>query len=413
MAQRKVSQQTKAGLVEGVADARFQGVAEAFIANFEERGEVGASCCVQIEGETLVDLWGGRKTIGGDPWTQDTIGIVYSCTKGAMSLCGHMAVDQGRLDLDAPVAKYWPEFAQNGKENAVVSMLFDHSVGLPALRTKLENGDPYNYEKMVGIIEREKPFWEPGTRNGYHAMTLAWTVGEIAHRANRQRTGAFFQEKVAKPLGIEFWIGLPAEYDARVAPMIPAAIDPNAPPSRIAKRIFSDPDSATYHFIMNGGGMDVNTRAGLAAEIGSGNGVTNARGLAGLYAPLANGGAIGGVRLVSQDTITRMSRVSAATHDDATLCIPTRFALGYMKSMDNRALENSESCSVIISEAAFGHVGAGGSFGFADPECKLSFGYTMNKMGQGILLNDRGQSLVDATYRALGYRTNAGGVWTM
>jgi CubicO group peptidase (beta-lactamase class C family) len=135
--------------------------------------------------------------------------------------------------------------------------------------------------------------------------------------------------------------------------------------------------------------------------------------LAGLYAPLANGGSLNGVRLVGPDTLIRMGLVSVATHEDATLAIPTRFSLGFMKSMDNRALENTASCSAILSEAAFGHVGAGGSIGFADPACKMSFGYSMNRMGQGILLNPRGQALVDAAYRALGYRSNASGVWTL
>lgn len=409
---RKVSQQTKAGLVEGEVDPKFDGVWNAFIENFEQRGEVGASCAITVGGETLVDIWGGRRAVDGDPWTRDTLGIVFSCTKGATALCGHMAADRGLLDLDAKVSDYWPAFAQNGKEEAIVSMLFDHSVGLPAVRKKLEPGEIYDYARMVEILEAQAPFWEPGVRNGYHALTFAWTVGEIAHRANKKRTGQFFQDEVAGPLGLEFWIGAPAHVDARIAPMIFAQPDPSAPPTRFVKTAMSDPESPSHLFLFNGGGLDVNSRAGLAAELGSANGVTNARGLAGMYAPLANGGALGKARLVGADTLKRMARPAMATHLDATLMIPTRFSLGYMKSMDNRAL-GQEGASCILSEPAFGHVGAGGSIGFADPECAMSFGYTMNKMGQGILLNARGQSLVDAAYQALGYRSNASGAWAM
>jgi CubicO group peptidase (beta-lactamase class C family) len=180
----------------------------------------------------------------------------------------------------------------------------------------------------------------------------------------------------------------------------------------MARAIRADPQGPTALFMTNQGGFGANSRAAHAAEIGSATGISNGRGLAGLYAPLANGGALNGVRLVGADALVRMGQVSVATHEDATLMIPTRFSLGFMKSMDNRRLENAESCSVVLSEAAFGHVGAGGSIGFADPECRMSFGYTMNRMGLGILLNDRGQSLIDAAYRAMGYRTNAGGAWT-
>jgi CubicO group peptidase (beta-lactamase class C family) len=163
--------------------------------------------------------------------------------------------------------------------------------------------------------------------------------------------------------------------------------------------------------MFNMGGFDANSHEAHAAEIGSANGISNARGLAGLYAPLANGGELKGVRLLGRDALQRMALCSVATHEDATLRIPTRFSLGFMKAMDNRRLDNAAHCSLLIGEPAFGHVGAGGSLGFADPECRMSFGYTMNRMGFGILMNDRGQSLVDAAYRALGYRSDASGVW--
>jgi len=408
-----VSRTTSRGLVEGACDARFGSVADAFVENFEARGEVGASVTITIEGKTVVDLWGGQKTDGGEAWARDTISVVFSCTKGASALCAHMAADRGLLDLDAPVTRYWPAFGQAGKEGAQVSMMLDHSVGLPSVREKLKDGAFYDYDYMVGMLERETPFWKPGTRNGYHGVTSAWTVGEMVHRSTGKRMGRFLRDEVTGPLGVDFWMGLPEEHEPRVAPMISAPVDDQARNSRIAKGMMADPTGPTALFMTNQGGFSANSRAARAAEIGSATGVSNGRGLAGLYAPLANGGALNGVRLVGADTLTRMGQVSVATHEDATLMIPTRFSLGYMKSMDNRRLENSLACSVILSDSAFGHVGAGGSLGFADPGCGMSFGYSMNRMGPGILLNDRGQSLVDAAYQAMGYRTDGGGVWVI
>jgi CubicO group peptidase (beta-lactamase class C family) len=407
----KVSFSTPGGAVEGECDGRFKGVIDAFAENFAARGEVGASVTITIEGRTVVDLWGGRTTQGGDPWGKDTISVVFSCTKGASALCAHIAADRGQLDLDAPVVRYWPEFGQAGKDAAMVSMMLDHSVGVPALREKLKDGAYYDYDYMVHALEKETPFWKPGTRNGYHGVTSAWTVGEMVRRSTGKRMGVFLRDEVTGPLGVDFWMGLPEEHEPRVAPMIAAPVDDQARNSRIAKGMAADPKGPTALFMTNMGGFNANSREAHAAEIGSATGISNGRGLAGLYAPLANGGTLNGVRLVGPDTLTRMGQVSVATHEDATLMIPTRFSLGYMKSMDNRRLDNSESCSVILSEAAFGHVGAGGSLGFADPECRMSFGYSMNRMGPGILLNPRGQALVDAAYLALGYRTNAGGAW--
>ncbi|MFI4974868.1 MAG: serine hydrolase domain-containing protein [Caulobacterales bacterium] len=407
-----VSLTTAQGTVEGVCDAKFRGVLDAFVENFEVRGEVGASCAVTLEGRTVVDLWGGRKAVGGDPWARDTISIVFSCTKGASALCAHMAADRGLLDFDAPVTRYWPQFGQAGKDAALVSMMLDHSVGLPGVSAPVKAGGFYDYDYMVGLLEAQAPAWKPGTRNGYHGITSAWTVGEMVRRATGRRMGVFLREEVCGPLDVDFWMGLPEEHEARVAPMIAYPPDDAARDSRIARAMRADPQGPTAMFMTNQGGFSANSRQAHAAEIGSATGISNGRGLAGLYAPLANGGTLNGVRLVGAETLTRMGQVSVATHEDATLMIPTRFSLGFMKSMDNRRLENAEACSAVLSEAAFGHVGAGGSIGFADPECRVSFGYTMNRMGLGILLNDRGQGLVDAAYRALGYRTNASGAWT-
>ena len=406
-----VSLTTAAGPVEGHCDPKFRAVLDAFVQNFEAHGEVGASVCLTLEGRPVVDLWGGRKTRDGEAWERDTISIVFSSTKGAMALCAHMLADRGKLDLDALVTKYWPEYGQNGKEKTLVTMLLDHSAGVPHIRAVPKPGAFYDYDHMVDIIAKEAPFWEPGTRNGYHAITMSWTVGEIVHRAAKKRMGKFFADEVAKPLGLEFWIGLPEEHEHRLAPMIQAVPTPDAMQSRFFQKAMTDLNSPTHFFARDFMAFNPNTREGRAVEIGAANGVTNARSLAGLYAPLANGGSLDGKQIVGKDTLARMGRISMGTHQDATLMIPTRFALGYMKSMDNRALPGPDSASCLLSESAFGHVGAGGSIGFACPESNMAFGYTMNQMGLGLLLNDRGQSLIDEAYKALGYRSNASGAW--
>ena len=398
------SRETSAGKVEGICDPKFKGVAEAFVENFEKRDEVGANVCITLEGKTVVDLWGGRKKRDGEAWEKDTMSIVFSCTKGATALAAHMLADRGKLDLDAKVTDYWPEYGANGKEETLVSMMLDHSAGVPHVRPKVKDGGYWDYEYMRDLVAAETPFWEPGTRNGYHGVTFAWTVGEIVRRAAGKPLGAFFQEEIAKPLGLDFWIGLPEDKEPRVAGMIDAAIPADAPLSRFTQAVMNDPQSASHLFLLNGGGANFNSRECHAAEVGSANGITNGRGLAGMYQPLANGGG----QLVSADTLNRMGRVAMATHDDATLLIPSRFALGFMKSMDNSKVPNAVNSSCVMSEDAFGHVGMGGSIGFADPRAKMSFGYNMNRMGFGILLNDRGQALVDAAYEAIGYKRSGG-----
>jgi CubicO group peptidase (beta-lactamase class C family) len=404
-------------MTEGTVKPGFERVAEAFQKNFDAKGEVGASVCLTVGGETVVDLWGGTADQkSGAPWKKDTVSIVFSCTKGATAICAQVLASRGKLDIDAPVAELWPEFARNGKERATTRMMLDHSVGVPALRAKVKDSGPYEWDYMTGLLAEEAPFWEPGTRNGYHGFTFGWTAGEMVRRAAGVSLGTFFQNEIAKPLGLDFWIGLPEEIEPRVAPIIAYAYKAEEAKTPFMIDLATKRDSPAALFYFNVGAWragGANTRAGRAAEIGAANGITNARGLAGMYAPLANGGG----KLVDGKTLARMGEVSMATHDDATLRIPTRFALGFMKSMDNRkrsvgaTLFGPDVDSVIMSSAAFGHVGAGGSLGFADPAAGLSFGYTMNRMGPGLLMNERGQALVDAAYLSLGYKNKDGGVW--
>lgn len=403
-----VNVQTENGAIQGFCHSRFQAVADEFERNFRERGEVGASVCLVHEGETLVDLWGGfTDRERSAPWDRDTVSIVFSCTKGAVAICAHMLASRGLLDVEAPVAKYWPEFAVNGKEEVTVRMMLDHSAGVPAFRGSMKELGCTDWEYMIHRLEAEEPWWKPGIRNGYHMLSFGWTVGELVRRVSGVSLGAFFQQEIAKPLGIDFWIGLPEEIEPRVSPVIQYARRSGDAATRFETAILGDSASLQAKALLNNGGFDANSRACHAAEIGGGGGISNARGLAGLYAPLASGGGV----LVDATTLARMGEVSSATKEDATLLIGTRFALGFMKSIDNRRRPFGDPDSAILGSDAFGHVGAGGSIGFADPSAGFSFGYSMNQMGRGILLNNRGQSLVDAVYRCLGYTSNDAGVW--
>ena len=408
---KQLDQQTASGRVHGHFHPRFEALAEAFVANFDERGEVGASLCLTLDGETVVDLWGGWADAEAErPWNDDTVTVVFSSTKGVVALAAHTLVAAGELDLNAPVSRNWPEFASNGKEDATVRMMLDHSVGVPAFRDKLGQQDCCDWEIMVGRLEREEPFWRPGTRGGYHMANFGWTVGELVRRVSGQSLGSYVRSELAEPTGAEFWIGLPESEEPKVAPVISARPVRGAPQSRFIQALLKQGSISSLAYF-NQGGFKPNSRACRAAEIGGGGGVGNARGLARLYAPFACGGELAGKRFVDADTLAAMGEVAIASHDDATLLIPTRFGLGFMKSIDNRRSLEVDKSSAILSSAAFGHAGAGGSLGFADPQARISFGYVMNKMGPGILLNERGQSLVDATYRCLGYTSNASGVW--
>ena len=403
---------TPNGSVHGTYEARFAAVAQAFIDNFEQHGEVGAAVNLHIAGQPVVDLWGGtRDTRSGAPWERDTLCVVYSTTKGMVALAAHTLISAGALDVDAPVHDYWPEFAANGKQDATVKMMLDHSVGVPCLREPLPDGSCCDWDYVVGRLEQEAPFWTPGTRNGYHMMTFGWTVGELIRRVSGQSLGSYFRSVLAEPLDAECWIGLPESLEDRVAPMIPFRPEKGAPIGAFTAALINDRQSIAALALFNNGGFNPNSRACHAAEIGGGGGIANARGLARLYAPFACGGSLDGVQYVTPDSLARMQEVAVATHEDATLLLPTRFSLGFMKSMDNRREQAVTKDSVILGAQAFGHVGAGGSIGFADPTFGLSMGYTMNRMGPGILLNPRGQALVDAAYQSLGCDSNRAGYW--
>ncbi|MEL6781190.1 MAG: serine hydrolase domain-containing protein [Pseudomonadota bacterium] len=394
--------------VQGHCDPQFEAVRAEFEKNFAERGEVGASVCLSVDGETKVDLWGGvANPETGDAWTEDTVSIVFSCTKAATAICAHILIDRGDLNPAALVSDYWPEFAKGGKEATTVQMMLNHESALPALRAPVKEGGFLDWDYMISRMEDEEAFWEPGTRNGYHMVNFGWTVGELVRRVSGRSLGTFFKEEVAEKTGADFWIGIPDSFDKPIAPIIPHIPSPDDAFTRFTQKLMTDPASIQALSFLNSGGWNPNDPAAHRAEIGGAGGISNARGQVAMYTPLAvNDGA-----LVSRDQVARMSMVTTATGEDATLLVPTRFASGFMKSMDNRAYPMGDQMTAIIGDTAFGHVGAGGSIGFADTECGLAFSYTMNRMGAGLLVNDRGQSVIDAAYTSLGYRSNAPGAW--
>jgi CubicO group peptidase (beta-lactamase class C family) len=403
--------------IAGVCESRFDAVRAQFERNFAERGEVGASVCVTVGGATVVDLWGGTADPRtGRAWERDTIGVVWSCTKGATALCAHMLVARGQLDLDAPVASYWPEFAAAGKAAITVRMLLSHQAGLAAFSEPIPDDGYRDWNLIVERLAAQAPLWPPGTRQGYHALTFGHLVGEIVRRISGRSLGAFFRDEVARPLGLDLWIGLPAEHEPRVAPTIPASSpQPGDAIPTFYVAAMTDPTSLGARVLMNSGlalapGW-IDARATHAAELPAFGGVGNARALAGMYRALALGGAIDGVQLVDAATLAAMSTVTAASALDATLLVPARWAPGFGKSMDNSACPPGDQEGVILSEDAFGHSGMGGSIGFADPRARMSFGYTMNRQGIGIGLDQRAQSLIDATYTALGYQRARRGSW--
>jgi CubicO group peptidase (beta-lactamase class C family) len=313
------------------------------------------------------------------------------------SICALRLVDQGLLDLDAPVAKYWPEFAQAGKAEVPVRYLLSHRAGLPAVREPLPAGSAYNWGTMTAALAKQEPWWEPGTKHGYHALTFGWLVGEVVRRISGKSLGTFFRDEIAGPLGLDFHIGLGAEHDARTAEMIP--LEPPPPGERnVWAEILSDTESMTFKAFANPPDTmmpgTVNTREWRAAELPAANGHGNARALARVYGALACGGELDGVRLLSQAAIKMATTVQSDGPDAVLLGLPTRIGLGFWLT--------NETMRIGPNERAFGHAGAGGSLGFADPDARVGFGYAMNRMiGSADLVDPRWQPLIDAVYGSL------------
>jgi CubicO group peptidase (beta-lactamase class C family) len=382
--------------INGECDPRFARVRDKFTQNFEQRGEVGAAASVVVDGRCVVDLWAGHADQAKTrPWNRETIVNVWSTTKGLCAMCAHRLADQGKLDFDAPVAKYWPEFAQGGKGSLPVSYLLNHKAGLAAIRTPLAADDIFSWEKVTSELARQEPWWNPGTKHGYHAITFGWLVGELVRRISGKSLGTYFRDEIAKPLGAEAYIGIGPEFDARVADIIYAP-EPKPGERNLFADIMKDPASVGAMALFNPPTMfqqaTTNSRAWRGAEIPGANGHANARGLARIYGALARGGEVDGVRLFGPREIERCY-TEQSKGQDAVLPLTTRFGLGFMLSQPGAQMgPNADT---------FGHPGAGGSLGFADPDAKVGFGYAMNQMSTEPLLDPRAAALIDAVYASL------------
>jgi CubicO group peptidase (beta-lactamase class C family) len=378
--------------VQGECAERFAGLREVFEKSFAAGREVGASFAATVNGEWVVDLWGGHSDAARSrPWRHDTIANVFSTTKPMAALCLHMLAERGSLDLDAPVSQYWPEFAQAGKQMLPVHWLLSHRAGLAALREALPTEALFDWRRMTEALAAETPGWEPGSRSGYHAMTYGYLVGEVLRRIDGRTLGAFFRDEVAKPLAADFWIGLPASEDARVAEMVPpsaealaaagAAAQP-APDSLMAKVMGNPPLAPT----------DANRPAWRRAEIPAANGHGNARSVARVLAALACGGRLDGVQLLSPATLERAT-TEQCFGPDLVLGVPMRWGQGFMLASDTLPLSPSRR--------AFGHGGWGGSLGVADPDARVSWAYVMNQRSAGTLGDTRAFELSQALSAAL------------
>jgi CubicO group peptidase (beta-lactamase class C family) len=351
---------------------------------------------VTIDGKPVIDLWGGYADKDRTrPWNADTIVNVYSATKGVAAACLNRLADQGRVDLDAPVARYWPEFAQAGKERLAVRWLLSHRAGLPAISKTLPSDALLNWDVMTAALAEQEPWWEPGTRHGYHALTFGYLVGEVVRRVAGRSIGAYCREEITGPLGIDFHIGLDARDDARCAQVIAAPPPAPGAPNPLAG-VSQDPNSLAMKAIGNPAGAmrisTVNSRAWRGAEVPAANGHTNARALARFYGVLARGGELDGVRVLSPEQIERCHQIES-DGIDAVVGVPMRFGLGFRLTQP--------AARYGPNPRTFGHTGAGGSLGFADLDAKLGFAYTMNQMGSHILLDPRVVALLDALYAAM------------
>ncbi len=381
--------------VEGECEARFAAVREAFAANFE-RGEVGAALAVVLDGRPVLDLWGGSADAARTrPWQRDTLVNVYSTTKGMTAICAHRLVEQGKLDLDAPVASYWPEFAQADKAELPVRFLLTHQAGLAAISRPIDPDRRYDWRTLVEALAEQKPWWAPGTAHGYHALTFGYLVGEVVRRVSGRSLGRYFAEEVAGPLGLDFAIGLDARDDARTADMLPAPPSPPGAPNPFAAAA-ANPESLVGRAFGNPPAQAgaVNTREWRGAEIPAANGHGTARSLARVYGALATGGTLDGVHVLARESIERASAEQVFGTDLVLSPLPTRFGLGFMLTQPMIPFGPNPR--------SFGHPGAGGSIAFADPDARIGFAYVMNQMQMGLAGDARGFGLIREVYAALG-----------
>jgi CubicO group peptidase (beta-lactamase class C family) len=383
--------------VDGWCAPGWEGVRDAFARNFVEHGDIGAATAVHHDGRLVVDLWGGT-------YRPDTLQLVFSTTKGWTATLANLLVERGELDVDAPVASYWPEFAAEGKGELPVRWLLTHQAGLAYPTEPCTLDDVLDWDRITAKLAASTPLWEPGTAHGYHAVTYGFLVGEVLRRITGRSVGEQFRQEIAGPLGIDAWIGLPAEQERRVEPLVGGlGVDPEAdvdPARRALIEQFMGPETMLGRALSCHGALgsgDFNRREVRAAELPAANGVTDARSLSRLYAAVVGDVAAderfaAGRRLLHPDTVAAAS-ARQTTGNDLVLFVETTFGLGYMTSSPFAPYGGTRS---------FGHAGAGGSVGFADPEHGIGFGYVMSKMETNLSGDPRTRSLIRAVYAAAG-----------
>jgi len=378
-------------VIDGYVATEFEPLLDVFAQNFDERGEVGAAVSVYLDGQPVVDLWGGLADSRiGTPWREDTLVLVYSATKGVTAICANLLVERGLLDPDAAVAALWPEFAARGKGEITVAQVMSHQAGLPYVEGEFTLAESLSWTPIVDALAAQAPIWAPGTKHGYHMRTYGWLVGELIRRADPQHrtVGTFWREEIADGLGLDFWIGLPEELEPRVAQLVPPRRDlgellRQVGPDLLLTRVISNPGG---HF--NYDGM-WNTRELHAAELPSSNGIGNARALARLYSSCI--GPVDGTRVLSATTVGRAT-LERACGKDEVLMTESCFGLGFMLGRAFGAANPPD---------AFGHAGAGGSLAFADPDTGIAFGYVMSDLRFDPEGDPRSEELVRAVYRVL------------
>jgi CubicO group peptidase (beta-lactamase class C family) len=386
--------------IDGWTAPGFEGVRVAFEKNFAEGLEVGAAFSAYHRGQVVADMWGGiADPQTSAPWERDTIIGVFSTTKGATAMCAHKLAQEGKLDIDAPVASYWPEFAAEGKGDIPVRYLLSHRAGLAWVDEPLTLEQALAWEPMIHALERQKPAWEPGTAHGYHAITYGYLVGEVIRRITGRSVGTYFREEIAEPLGLDFWIGLPEEQESRVAMLVgsltggleSADLDEA---TRASIAAIMGPDSVMGKALSGGGAFAAdgiwNTRAVHAAEVPAAAGVSDARSIARLYAACV--GEVDGIRILTPERVAVASAQETEGPNTVLMNLDLQFGLGFIVPSSLVQLGGPRS---------FGHFGAGGSVGWADPESEFGFGYVMSRMDLGLAGDQRSSRLVEACYDAI------------
>lgn len=383
--------------VQGYFDPRFETVRELFAEQQTDAQARGGALCVTVGGETVLDLWQGVVDKDNQQvWEQDTLVNVFSCTKplGAVALL--QQVEAGRIELDSPLADAWPEFAQAGKEEITLRQVLSHRSGLSAISETMPPEALFDWDTMAAALAAQTPWWTPGATHGYAPVTYAWLLGEPLQRLSAERPGAYIQQHICQPLGMDFFVGVPDEDLQRIAHVSRLR---NQYGDDYARKLFASmgqPEGMGFKAFGNPSSMMVstNTREWQQAEILSANGTGNARSLARFWQVMAHGGSLDGVHLLDSKLVDVMQQQHSQGMDK-TLLAPTRFGLGVM-------LEQDWECGGFgMGSQAFGHPGAGGSLGFCDPEAGVGFGYVTNTMGPYVLMDPRALALSREVYRCL------------